>query len=78
MSRVLWVQGLFAHHVAAPAVVFNLHLVFGMHRIFFALDIRLAEQGIDEEVPETIQPFAETAVLDVEKIVGVIQRRIGV
>ena len=78
MSRVLWVQSLFAHHVAAPAVILDLHLVLGMHRILLALDILFAEQRVDEEMTETIEAFAQAAVFDIEKIVGVIQRRIGV
>ena len=78
MPGVLGVQGLFADHVPAPAVVLDLHLVFGMHRIFLALDVLFAQQRIDEEVSETIETFAQPTVFDVEKIVGVIQRGVGV
>ena len=72
MTWVLRVQRLLADHVAAPAVVLDLHLVFRVHGILFAFYVLWAEQRVDEEMTEAVEAFCEGTVFDVEKVVGMI------
>ena len=72
MTRMFWVQCLLAHHVATPAIVLDLHLVFRVHGVLLALDVFWAEQRVDEEVAETVEALGKRTVFDIEKVVGVI------
>ena len=64
--------------MTAPAVVLELHLVLGVHRVLFAVDISGVEVGGREKGRKPVQGRLELLCLDVEEIVGVVAGRVGV
>ena len=66
------------HVVLAPRVVLEAELVLRIDRVHLALDVLAVEQRRDEELRETIQRGRQAARLDIEEIVRVVDRGVGV
>ena len=55
-------------------VVLDIGLVFGVDRVFFALDILGAEKRCDKKPRETIERGLQVLAVDIKKIIGVLER----
>jgi hypothetical protein len=61
-----------------PGVVHGVLLVLGVHRLHFPLGVLEVERGRDEELREPVQGLGQGVVIDLEVVVGVILRGVGV
>ncbi len=75
---MLWVERDFLDGKASPAIIFDLHLIFGVHGVFFPIHVRLIQQRIDKKVSKSVQSLWEILRLDIKKIVGVIRGGVGI
>ena len=82
-DRELAVRMIFVHkrlqHIQPPSTIaFKPHLILGLHRIHFSVDVLFIQIWRHKELGESIQSFWQVTDVDIKKVIRVIERSIGV